>query len=308
MKTDRLYALTLYLLNHGKTSASELAKHFEVSVRTIQRDIDALCQAGIPVCAFAGANGGYEVLSDFTMNNQLASEDEYAYIAIAINGLKTVTNNPVVNDIYEKITAISKNNNTGMILDFSVLRDGDEELLQMLQSAVKNKHVVKFVYTNKSGETRKHQVEPIAVIYKWYAWYLLAYNPAKQDYRTYKLVRMEDVFITESEFSKEHISAEEILNNCTNSYQEKDISTKVRMRCFGNAIHKIKEYLNGQLVETLEDGTAVMEIHIVENEQWWIGVVLSQGKEVEIIEPEHIKTRIVECAKEILFLYKNYDK
>ena len=119
---------------------------------------------------------------------------------------------------------------------------------------------------------------------------------------------MEDVFITESEFSKEHISAEEILNNCTNSYQEKDISTKVRMRCFGNAIHKIKEYLNGQLVETLEDGTAVMEIHIVENEQWWIGVVLSQGKEVEIIEPEHIKTRIVECAKEILFLYKNYDK
>lgn len=65
MKTDRLYALTLYLLNHGKSSASELAKHFEVSVRTIQRDIDALCQAGIPICAFTGTNGGYEILSDF---------------------------------------------------------------------------------------------------------------------------------------------------------------------------------------------------------------------------------------------------
>mgnify|MGYP000906473170 FL=1 len=65
MKTDRLYALTLYLLNHGKSSASELAKHFEVSVRTIQRDIDTLCQAGIPICAFTGTNGGYEILSDF---------------------------------------------------------------------------------------------------------------------------------------------------------------------------------------------------------------------------------------------------
>ena len=65
MKTDRLYTLTLYLLNHGKSSASELAKHFEVSVRTIQRDIDALCQAGIPICAFTGTNGGYEILSDF---------------------------------------------------------------------------------------------------------------------------------------------------------------------------------------------------------------------------------------------------
>jgi len=304
VKTDRLYALTLYLLNHGKTSASELAKHFEVSVRTIQRDIDALSQTGIPVYASPGANGGYEILSDFKMNNQLASDDEYAYIATAINGLKTVTNNPVADYIYEKITAISKNRNTGMILDFSVLREGDEKLLQMLQSAVMNKQVVKFSYTNNSGETRVHCVEPIAVIYKWYAWYMLAYNPAKQDYRTYKLVRMEDVSITEDKFSREHRTAEEIVNDCDNSYQGKDISTKVRIRCRGNAIHRIKEYLNGQLIESFEDGTAMMEIHIVENEQWWIGVVLSQGKELEIIEPEHIKKRIIECAKDILFLYE----
>ena len=162
MKTDRLYALTLYLLNHGKSSASELAKHFEVSVRTIQRDIDALRQAGIPICALTGTNGGYEILSDFQMNNQLASEDEYAYIATAINGLKTVTNNSMADDIYEKITAISKNNNTGMILDFSVLREGDETLLKTLQSAVKNKQVVRFTYTNNGGGTREeHCVEPI---------------------------------------------------------------------------------------------------------------------------------------------------
>lgn len=303
MKTDRLYALTLYLLNHGKSSASELAKHFEVSVRTIQRDIDALCRAGIPICAFTGTNGGYEILKDYKMNNQLASEDEYAYITTAINGLKTVTNNPVVDDIYEKITAISKNNNTGMILDFSVLREGDEKLLQTLQSAVKNKRVVRFTYTNNGGETREHCVEPIAVIYKWYAWYMLAYNSAKQDYRTYKLIRMEDACVTEEKYSKEHRSAEDILNDCNISYQAKDVSTKVRLRCRGNAIHRIKEYLNGQLIKNCDDGSSIMEIHIVEKEQWWIGVVLSQGKEVEVIEPEHIKERIITSAKDILSLY-----
>ena len=237
------------------------------------------------------------------MSNQLASKDEYAYIATAINGLKTVTNNPVADDIYEKITAISKNSNTGMILDFSVLREGDEKLLQTLQSAVKNKQVVRFTYTNNGGETRLHCVEPIAVIYKWYAWYMLAYNTAKQDYRTYKLVRMENVCITEGKFSKEHKSAQDILNDCNNSYQGKDISTRVRMRCCGNARHRIKEYLNGQLIKNCDDGSAIMEIHIVEKEQWWIGVVLSQGKEVEIIEPEHIKERIINSAKDILFLY-----
>lgn len=303
MKIDRLYALTLYLLNHGKSSASELAKHFEVSVRTIQRDIDALCRAGIPICAFNGTNGGYEILKDYKMNNQLASEDEYAYITTAINGLKTVTNNPVVDDIYEKITAISKNNNTGMILDFSVLREGDEKLLQTLQSAVKNKRVVRFTYTNNGGETREHCVEPIAVIYKWYAWYMLAYNSSKRDYRTYKLIRMEDACVTEEKYSKEHRSAGDILNDCNISYQAKDVSTKVRLRCRGNAIHRIKEYLNGQLIKNCDDGSSIMEIHIVEKEQWWIGVVLSQGKEVEVIEPKHIKERIITSAKDILSLY-----
>ena len=190
-----------------------------------------------------------------------------------------------------------------MILDFSVLREGDEKLLQILQSAVKNKQVVRFTYTNNGGETRQHCVEPIAVIYKWYAWYMLAYNTAKQDYRTYKLVRMEDVFITEDEFSKEHKAAQDILKDCDNSYQGKDISTRILMRCRGNAIHRIKEYLNGQLIATFEDGSAIMEIHIVENEQWWIGIVLSQGKEVEILEPENIKERIINSAKDILFLY-----
>lgn len=303
MKTDRLYAMTLYLLNHGKASASELAKHFEVSVRTIQRDIDALCQAGIPIYAITGTNGGYEILSDYKMNSQLASEDEYAYMATAINGLKTVTNNPMADDIYEKITAMSNHSNTGMILDFSVLREGDENLLQILQLAVKNKQVVKFSYTNNKGETRSHCVEPIAVIYKWYAWYMLAYNREKQDYRTYKLVRMEDTCITEDSFSKEHRSAQDILNECDNAYQGKEITTKISLRCHGNAIYRIKEYLNGKLLETLEDGTALMEIYVVENEQWWIGVVLSQGKDVEVIEPEHIKKRIIGYAKDILRLY-----
>ena len=103
--------------------------------------------------------------------------------------------------------------------------------------------------------------------------------------------------------STSHKSAQDVLNDCDNSYQGKDISTRVRMRCRGNVIHRIKEYLNGQLIKNCDDGSAIMEIHIVEKEQWWIGVVLSQGKEVEIIEPEHIKERIINSAKDILFLY-----
>lgn len=118
MKTERVYAITIYLLNYGRTSASKLARYFEVSVRTIQRDIDSLCLSGIPIIAVNGATGGYE---------------------------------------------------NGIILDFSVLREGDQTTLQMLQTAVLEKHTVNFIYTNNNNETRTHSVESIAVLYRWYA-------------------------------------------------------------------------------------------------------------------------------------------
>lgn len=304
MKTDRLYALTLYLLNHGRTPASELAEHFGVSVRTIQRDIDALCRAGIPVYAITGSNGGYEILDTFKMDNQLVLQEEFAYIATALQGLKTVTNSRCASEIFEKIAAISERGDTGMILDFSVLREGDEKLLQMLQSAVVNRQAVKFSYTNNKGETRVHHVEPVAVMYKWYSWYMLAYNKEKEDYRTYKLVRMDDAMITGEAFTKNHKSAEEILEACDNSYNNKVVPVKVILHCYNNAVHRIKEYLNGKIIETYEDGSAIMEIWIVENEQWWIGVVMAQGKDVKVLEPEHIKDKIIDSAKELLFLYE----
>lgn len=304
MRTDRLYAMTLYLLNHGKTSAAQLAKHFEVSVRTVQRDIDALCQAGIPVYALSGSNGGYAISDSFTMNNQLITQEDFTYIVTALQGLRTVTNSRRANEILEKVSSLSKQDSMGMILDFSVLREGNEKLLQALQSAVANRRIVQFTYTNNKGDTKKHLVEPIAVIYRWYAWYLLAYCIEKEDYRTYKLVRMSDLQITEELSYREHPSTQSIIAKCDRAYQKNVPSTKVKLHCFRNAVHRIKEYLNGTVLEEYKDGSAVIEICIMEDEQWWIGVVLSQGADVKILEPEHIRQRIVASAKDILFLYE----
>lgn len=304
MRTDRLYAMTLYLLNHGKTSAAQLAKHFEVSVRTVQRDIDALCQAGIPVYALSGSSGGYAIEDSFTMNNQFISQEDFAYIATALRGLGTVTNSKRANEILEKVSSVSKPDSMGMILDFSVLKEGSEKQLQALQSAVADRRIVQFTYTNNKGDTRKHLVEPIAVLYRWYAWYLLAYSIEKEDYRTYKLVRMSNLQMTEEISHREHPSTQSIMAKCDRAYQKNVPPTRVKLHCYRNAVHRIQEYLNGKVLEEHQDGSVIMEIDIMEDEQWWIGVVLSQGADVEILEPEHIRGRIVKAAKEILFLYE----
>ncbi|MDE5908655.1 MAG: YafY family transcriptional regulator [Lachnospiraceae bacterium] len=302
MKTERLYAITVYLLNHGRTSASELAKHFEVSLRTIQRDMDSLCLAGIPVISIAGAAGGYEISDRFMLDKQYATANDYSHILTALRGFASATMNPKVKHTLEKIARVSKPDDCGIVLDFSVLQEGDSQVLQLLQSAVAIKHTVEFLYTNNNNETRIHNVEPIAVIYRWYAWYLLAYSKVKSDYRTYKLVRMRNLKITDIAFVREHASAEDILKRMDQS--DTRIYTEILIKCTKAAKMRIVEYLKGTIIQELSDGGALIKATIVENEQFWMGNLLSLGDEAEIIAPEEIRSRLLDAAEKIVSLYK----
>ena len=302
MKIERLYAITVYLLNHGRTSASELAKYFEVSVRTIQRDIDSLCLSGIPVTAVGGAKGGYEISEQFRLDKHLATSKDYSYILTALKGLVSAIDDRKAKHILEKVAHVSNQNDNGIILDFSVLREGEQSALQTLQTAVAEKCVVEFVYTNNNNETRIHSVEPVAVIYRWYAWYLLAYSKVKNDYRTYKLVRMGDLKMTGKPFDKEHEPAAVILEKTdkTDSRQY----TEVVVRCKEAAKSRAREYLNGMIMEEYTNGDTLMKLTVVENEQLWLGTLLSLGDNIEVIAPERIRRRLLEAAEKIIFLYK----
>ena len=301
MKIDRLYAITVYLLNHGKTSASELAKRFEVSVRTVQRDMDALCQAGIPIGAEPGPFGGYYLTDTFHMDGHTATQEDYSFILTALKGFSTAMNNSRINATLEKLSALTRDKDDSIILDFSVLREGDETLLQTLQTGIRTKHPVSFTYTNGDNMTRMHTVEPVAVVYRWYAWYLLAYSVVKNDYRTYKLVRMRNVEIMDIPFTREHDSAEAILRE--NDRKSPQPCTQVIVRCKPEARAKAMEYLNGKVTVEYENDECEMTLHVIENEHLWLGTLLSLGDGIEIVEPEHIRKRVVEAAKKIILLY-----
>lgn len=301
MKIDRLYAITVYLLNHGKVPASELAKKFEVSVRTVQRDIDTLCQAGIPVGAETGAAGGYYLTDTFRMDRHTATQEDYSFILTALKGFSSAINNPKIDATLEKLSALARDKDDSIILDFSVLREGDETLLQTLQTAIRTKHPVSFTYTNADDITCTHTVEPIAIVYRWYAWYLLAYSTVKNDYRTYKLVRMRNLKIMDTLFTKEHDSAEAILRE--NDKKSPRPCTAVTVRCKPKARAKAIEYLDGKITCEYENGECDMTLYVIENEHLWFGTLLSLGSGIEIIEPENIRMRVLEAAKEIVSLY-----
>lgn len=275
-KIDRLYAITVYLLNNGKATATELSRKFEVSVRTVQRDIDSLCQAGIPIVAETGASGGYYLAESFRMDAHTATNEDYAFILTALKGFSSVMNSSKIDATLEKVASLTKTPNDGIILDFSVLREGDSQLMQILQDAVRTKRPVSFEYTNSDNITRKHTVEPIAVVYRWYAWYLLAYSTVKNDYRTYKLIRMRNAEIVDVAFTKEHENAEVILKD--NEKKRPQMCTQITVRCKLEARAKAVEYLNGEISYEYENGECDMTLHVIENEHLWFGTMLLRDR------------------------------
>ena len=311
MKVERLYAITVYLLNHGRTPASELAKVFEVSLRTIQRDIDSLCISGIPVIAYAGSNGGYEISETYRLDKHLATSDDYSYILTALKGLVSATNDQSAMNTLEKISQLHKQDDQSIILDFSVLREGEQSTLQALQTAITAKRRVEFTYTNNNNETRCHTVEPVAVIYRWYSWYLLAYSTKKKDYCFFKLVRMSDINVTDKPITAEHETADSIMKKMDSNDDRKYIDITLRV---SPAVQtRVKEYLKGTVLEELPkgivskklvDGETIMKMTVVENEHFWFGTLLSLGNEVEVLEPQELRDRLAESAEKILKLYK----
>lgn len=300
MKIERLYAITVYLLNHGRTSAAELARQFEVSVRTIQRDIDSLGLAGIPVAAFSGRDGGYEIAKRFRMDSRLADAGDYSRILTALGGLVSATDDREARRTLEKIAGMA-GPGTGMILDFSVLREGEQQLLETLRAAVRDKRTASFIYTGNDGKTQECTVEPVAVLYRWYSWYLLAYHPGKGAYRTYKLVRMREIR-TGAPFEREHGPAEKVLRRADQADSRR--YTEVLVKCGREAAVRAGEYLKGEGIERYPDGAVLMQLRVVENEQLWLGLLLSLGDQVEVVSPERIRRRVGETAEKIAALYR----
>lgn len=301
-KIDRLYAITVYLLNNGKATAAELSRKFEVSVRTIQRDIDSLCQAGIPIVAETGANGGYYIAENFRMDAHMATNEDYTFILTALKGLSSAMNDSKIDATLEKIASLAKTTDSGIILDFSALNEGDSQLMQILQEVIRTKHPVSFEYTNANNITRIHTVEPIAVVYRWYAWYLIAYSTVKNDYRTYKLIRMRNAQIVDGVFTKEHNNPEIILRE--NDKQMPQKLTEITVRCKSEARSKAIEYLNGKIIYEYDNGDCDMTLYVVESEHFWFGTLLSLGDGIEIIAPDHIRHRVLEGSKNIVKMYE----
>ena len=184
MKIDRLMGLVVYLLKHGRTSAQKLAEEFEVSSRTIMRDLESLDQAGIPIQAFYGVDGGYQIMDSYVLEKQAVTRNEYDWLVTALKGMASAYASKSLERALAKIEGLNERGNNAVSVDLSVAAEDEEikGLLKLLEDAIGKKRVVRFLYTNSHEERKEMQVEPVCLQYKWYNWYLIGYYENHLDY------------------------------------------------------------------------------------------------------------------------------
>ncbi|MGE5654474.1 MAG: helix-turn-helix transcriptional regulator [Bacillota bacterium] len=303
MKVDRLIAITVHLLNHQTVSASALAERFEVSRRTIQRDIDVLSSAGIPIVSTYGSSGGYEIMDGFKLQKQMAGADDYQNIVSALKGLATAYGNQKIRATLEKVLATSPQSEQRVFIDLSAAREGaaTDSYLKTIETAIHNRTTLQIEYTGAEQSVSVRTVEPLALTYQWYAWYLFAYCTTKQDYRLFKLARITQCAPSRAQFSWEHGTVEELLQKQLSSDSRRYL--EIKLRCRKEVRQQIMEYLNGKIIEEHSSGDFIYSMHLPANERLWFSLLLGFGNQVQVIEPEELRVKLRAKAEEILATY-----
>lgn len=302
MKIDRLIAITMYLLNREIVSSSALAERFEVSKRTIQRGIETLNQAGIPIASAYGADGGYEIMDGFKLTKQIAGVDDYLNIITALKGLSTAYENNKISATLEKALTIMQCGEQRIFIDFSIAREGMlvNEHLRMIEKAVYNKTLLSIEYVNAEQVASMRLVEPLALTYQWYNWYMFAYCVEKQDYGLFKLPRISKCEPVSGTFSKEHGNIEWLMKN--KSRTDKRKYYHIRLLCKNEIRQQALEYLNSNIVEQHENGDFIITMN-VPFERMWFSLLLGFGDKVRVLEPDELKAMLKKKAEEILSIY-----
>jgi len=200
MQINRLFEMVYLLMNKKKMTAKELAYHFEVSQRTIYRDIEILSGAGIPVSANKGKGGGIELPENFLIDASAFSGQERSEIVFALQSFRALKYVNAEN-VLKKLSAIfSKDAVDWVEVDFSEWSVGGKEKFNTIKSAIVNKACLSFDYFGSKGEKTHRTVYPMQLWFKHTAWYIKAFCLMRRDYRLFKISRVKNVTASESNF------------------------------------------------------------------------------------------------------------
>lgn len=296
MRDSRLFRILYYVLEKGKVTANELSEKFEVSVRTIYRDIDVISSAGIPIYATQGKGGGIEIADDFVLKKSLLSEKEQEQILVALKGLEGI-NKQYENELLTKLSAFFKIKNTNWIeVDFTNWQRGNEydELFNDIKLAIINKNIIRFTYFSSNEKETSREVKPIRLLFKGWDWYVYTFCLLRNEFRYFKLSRIRDLKILDENFED---SYEDVVLIKEMEYKD---TVRVKLKFDRKVAFRVYDEM-GDIKED-EEGNLYAEIELP-NDYNLYNYIFSFGESVEVLEPIEIRNNIRDMINKMSRIY-----
>lgn len=296
---SRLFSIIYILMNKGTVTARELAERFEVSVRTIYRDIENLSMAGIPVYTKKGKNGGICLTEQFILNKLLVTKDEQNQILAALASLQETGAFKDRETMLKMGDFFDAEPLNWVSIDFSDWSGRRQELFEQVKEAILSHKVLSFDYYGQYGDMSHRMVEPVQLLFKDYTWYLRAFCKTRQDWRLFKLLRMKRVEVLAGEtFTPRKGKAAAKENTLKDAIQTKPCQVRIKLLIDNSEASRVYDRFEEEEITVLENGDFLIDIRYLVDE-WVYGMILSFGTSARVLEPVEVRDEILRRVEKI---------
>lgn len=300
MKIDRLIGILSILLQKEKVTAPELAEKYEVSRRTINRDIEALCKAGIPIVTSQGQKGGISIMEGYKIDRTLLTSTDMQAILAGLGSLDSVSGTNQVAQLMEKLSAGASSllpGDQNILIDLSSwYKESLAPKIDCIRKAMDEHFTLSFRYYAPKGESQR-TIEPCYLIFRWSNWYVWGYCREREDYRLFKLNRMEELRLGEA-FPARWAPFPDLGN-------ERIFPGGIRVKALFEPECKwrlVEEFGKGCFQEQ-EDGKLLFQADYTdaENLLTWL---LTFREKVVLLEPKELREGLTDAIEKMRNLYK----
>ncbi len=301
MKIERLIGILSELLQKDMVTAPELARRFEVSRRTIGRDIEDLCRAGIPVSTRQGIGGGISIMEGYRVDRTLLTSRDMQMILAGLRSLDSVSGNHYYRRLMEKLQPGSSdfiNGRDSVLIDLSSWhRDALALKIEAIQTAIDGNHWLAFHYYGPRGESSRI-IEPYYLVFKWSSWYVWGWCRAREDFRLFKLNRMEQLNVSAEQFESREVPLPDLQD-------ERVFPGGIPVKALFEPEMKwrlVDDY-GPCCFEEQPDGRLLFHGEYTNREnltQW----LLAFGDKVRLLEPEDLRVELLKTAEAMAAVYR----
>lgn len=301
MKLDRLIGILAILLNRDKVTAPYLAEKFEVSRRTISRDIDALCRAGIPIATAQGRDGGISIMEGYRLDHTLLSSAEMQAILAGLRSLDSVAGTNRYKLLMEKLAPPEVESARHISINLaSFYKTSLADKIEAIHMAIAHRRAVAFDYFGPNGESHR-EIEPYQLVFEWASWYVYGYCPARGGFRLFKLNRLLHLKVLEQEFAWRN--PPEMNLDLGRVFPHR---FHVKARFAPEVKWRLIDEYGESSFSTEQDGTLLFSFGFTEQDSLF-SWLLSFGDKAELLEPQELRRDLLAQAKAICAKYEKQD-